>query len=195
MARGGARNRSGPAPDPNALHRARDGKEWTRLPAAGRTASPPDWPAEVTEPDIAELALWNRLWAMPQALVWEADRCHDLVAFYVRTYLEAMKPHAGAQARTFVKQLSSELLLTPASLMSGRYVVEGSAEDEAIQAAVSRHPAGSGRGHQGRPTSARDRFHVVPAGPGPDEDEDADDEEQPETDLADEIVEQERPPF
>jgi hypothetical protein len=183
----------------NALHRARDGKEWTRLPAAGRTTEPPDWPVEVSEPSVAELHLWNRLWTMPQALVWEADRCADLVAFYVRTYLEAMKPGAGAQARTFVKQLSTELLLTPQALLSARYVIEGSADDQALTASVSRHPAGSGRGHQGRPPSARDRFTVVPTGPvtgdPEDEDDESDEEQRPETDVADELREREEPPF
>lgn len=179
MPKGGARTRSGPAPDPNALVRARDGKEWTRLPAVGRTDPAPEWPLAVPEPTADELLKWREMWTMPQALVWEADRCHDLVAFYVRTFLEAMQARAGAQARTFVKQLSSELLLTPAALLSARYVIAGTDEDAALAAAVTRHPAGSGR--NGRPTSARDRFHVVPTGPSataveasPDDDDDDD---------------------
>ena len=36
--------RSGPAPDPNALKRDRDGKQWAKLPAGGRTGAPPPWP-------------------------------------------------------------------------------------------------------------------------------------------------------
>lgn len=178
MPSGGARTRSGPPPDPNALHRARDGKEWTRLPAAGRTDPAPEWPLAVEEPTADELLKWREMWTMPQALVWESDRCFDLVAFYVRTYLEAMKPRAGAQARTFVKQLSSELLLTPAALLSARYVIAGTDEDAALNAAVSRHPAGS-RPHGGRPPSARDRFTVVPTGPA------AAVEDEPDDDLTD----------
>lgn len=45
MASGGARARSGPAPDPNALRRDRktDAK-WTVLSAEGRDGPPPEWP-------------------------------------------------------------------------------------------------------------------------------------------------------
>jgi hypothetical protein len=45
MARGGARARSGPPPDPNALRRDRkDDAAWIILPAAGRQGDPPEWP-------------------------------------------------------------------------------------------------------------------------------------------------------
>jgi hypothetical protein len=42
--KGGARARSGPAPDPNALRRERDGNTWIDLPAEGRAGPPPEWP-------------------------------------------------------------------------------------------------------------------------------------------------------
>lgn len=44
MPKGGARARSGPAPDPNALNRERDKGEWKVLPREGRPGPPPDWP-------------------------------------------------------------------------------------------------------------------------------------------------------
>lgn len=44
MPKGGARARSGPAPDPNALPRVRDKGEWKVLPKEGRTGTPPQWP-------------------------------------------------------------------------------------------------------------------------------------------------------
>lgn len=177
---GGARQRSGPAPDPNALRRNKDGKEWTKLPAIGRLAPAPEWPDEVSEATPEELLMWRRVWTMPQALVWEADRVNDLVAFYVRTYLEAMKPHAGAMARTFAKQLADQLYLTPPALASGRYVVESTPEARAIDAAlasVSALPAGRG----GR-RAARDRLGQ--GFPATHEPEDDDDDPQPETDIA-----------
>lgn len=174
MARGGARPRSGRVPDPQALNRQRDGKEWTKLPSAGRLAPAPEWPLAVVEPTQEELLKWRELWTMPQALVWEADRAFDMVAFYVRTYLEAMHPKAGAQARAFVRTVSQDLLLTPEALLRARYVIAGSEEDAAIEAAISRHPAGRGGGlHSGRPTAARDRFTVVGPPVDADEDEDA----------------------
>jgi len=138
---------------------------------------PPEWPDEVVEPNEKELLMWRRIWMSPQSLVWEADHAQDMVAFYVRTYLEAMKPHAGAQARTFVKQMSEALLLSPASLTQQRYVIDGTPEARAIDAAVADHAANTRRRGPGK--SARERFTVVQ----PPDDE-------PETDVA-----SEEPPF
>lgn len=146
--------------------------------AAGRLGPAPEWPLAVPEPTEQELLKWREMWTMPQALVWEHDRTHDMVAAYVRTYLETMEPRASAVKLTFVKQLSSELLLTPGALASARYVIDGTPESAAIDAAAGRHPAGSGRAPGGAATtSARGRFTVVPTGPsGSVESDDADDE-------------------
>jgi hypothetical protein len=183
---GGARPNSGPAPDPLALNRQRDGKEWTHLPSAGRLAPAPEWPDDVPEPSPAELLRWRTLWAMPQALVWEADRVSDQVALYVRVYVEAMQPGALGGTRTLAKQLQNELLLTVPSMLSARYVVKGTSESDAIEAAMAgNHPAtvtpiqGGG--------SAKSRFTVVEVGPDPsavapsegeeDEDDDVEDDD------------------
>jgi len=183
---GGARSHSGPPPNPNALRRQRDGKEWTKLPAAGRLEPAPEWPDEVSEASERELLMWRRIWMLPQAIVWEADRVHDMVAFYVRTYLEAMRPGAGAQARTFVKQMSEALLLTPATLAQQRYVIEGTDEARAIAAAVADGKEPQRRGPR---KSARERtgFTVVTG-------REEDDEPQPETDVVKDI-DDDAPPF
>jgi hypothetical protein len=162
---GGARAYSGPAPDPNSLNRARDGKEWTHLPKAGRLDPAPEWPDDVPEPTPAELLRWRTLWAMPQALVWEADRVFDQVAMYVRVYVEAMQPNALGGTRTLAKQLQNELLLTVPSMLSARYVVKGTAESEAIEAAMAGTAAGTVTQFPGGQPSAKDRFTVVPTGP------------------------------
>ena len=44
MARGGARNRSGPQPDPNSARSDRRGIKLTSLPATGYDGQVPDWP-------------------------------------------------------------------------------------------------------------------------------------------------------
>lgn len=172
---GGARSYSGPPPDPNALKRQRDGKEWTKLPSAGRLEPAPEWPAAIDPPNEDEHLKWRELWMLPQALIWEMDRAHDLVAFYVRTYLEAMKPKAGAQARMFVRQLSNDLFLAPMALAAGRYVIEGTAEARAIDAAVADHAAAVAnprRRGPGKAKSARERFTVVgETGPAADDEE------------------------
>src|SRR5690349_2674632 len=167
---GGARVRSGPPPDMQALKRSRDGKDWTKLPAAGRLAPAPEWPAAIPEPNEAELLKWREVWTLPQALIWEHDRSFDLVAFYVRTFLEAMNPRAGAQARMFVRQLSNDLYLAPAALASGKYVIEGTREANLLDSAMANPPQSgytpTGR-PVGRPKGTRGKFSVVP--PTPDE--------------------------
>lgn len=168
----------------NALARARDGADWVRLPRTGREGDPPEWPPEVKEPSVAEIAMWHRLWRMPQALVWEADRTYDVVALYVRTFIRSMEPGCTASLITHSKTLAGELLLTPESLARGKYVIKGTPEEEALNAAIARHPAGNARG--GRPGgSAKTRLAVVPpAGGGqpaeaPDPDEATDEDEPP----------------
>jgi hypothetical protein len=146
------------APSVFALKRNRDGKEWTRLPAHGRLAEAPEWPDEAPPARDNEIVLWRRLWTLPQAIVWEADHSHDMVALYVRTFLEAMQHRAGAHARTFTKQLAGELLLTPSALAQGRYVIQGTDEDKAIQDALS---GGADRAGVATRSGGRDRGVVV----------------------------------
>lgn len=89
MASGGARARSGPAPDPNALRRDRSGdRDWLTLPAGGFDGGVPDCPL----PDVsdAESALWLRLWRKPQAAMWSQLGLEFQVAAYVRAYLRSV---------------------------------------------------------------------------------------------------------
>lgn len=124
MPRGGARSRSGPAPDPNALRRERDGKDWVKLPGAGRQGDTPPWPEHMSEPNMAELALWTRLWGTPQALVWEADGVADHVALYVRQRVMAGQEDASIGRVAIVARLAAELLLTTPALHAARYVID-----------------------------------------------------------------------
>jgi hypothetical protein len=160
---GGARRHSGPPLDFQALRRNKDYNTFTKLPAAGRLAPAPEWPIAVQEPSNDELLKWRELWTIPQALIWEQDRAYDLVAFYVRTYLEAMKPKAGAQARMFVRQLSNDLYLAPAALASGKYVIENSPEADALDAAErsAKEYADRPKGRAGRPPGSRNKFKIV----------------------------------
>lgn len=158
------------------------------MPAAGRLGAAPEWPLAVLEPTSDELVKWREMWTLPQALIWEADKAHDLVAFYVRTYLEAMMPRAGAQSRIFVRQLSNDLFLAPAALASGRYVIEGTAEASALDAAMATGTEAAGAGGRApRKRSARSRLTVVQ--PDPIEDDEPDEDTttggKPETDQTD----------
>ena len=105
---GGARTRSGPAPDPNSGRSEKRG--WTDLPASGRTGEAPEWP--LTEPTPRERVLWDRWWRKPEALIWEKDGSADYVALTVRMFAEAEVERASAENRKTVRMMMADLYLT-----------------------------------------------------------------------------------
>ena len=123
MAKGGARARSGPAPDPNALRRDRDkAGDWLSLPEAGRPGPPPQWPLiEATE---RESILWERLWSLPQAVEWERQHLELEVAMHVRTLAEAEQPGSIAALRTLVRQQSEALGLSVPGMLRNRWRID-----------------------------------------------------------------------
>lgn len=149
MASGGARARSGPAPDPNALRRDRkDDAGWTTLPAEGRSAPAPVFP--LPDAMTREVEIWNELWSRPQAILWERNSQHLEVALHVRTFVEAEQPDAKAALRTLVRQQLGELLLTIPAMASARVRI---AVDEVAEA--------RGSVVVERPSSARDRLKAL----------------------------------
>lgn len=151
MPKGGARTRSGPAPDPNAIrpNATRGGKsdEWLSLPAAGRDGDTPEWPlplvtpvskwdakqkqmVEVVTSDEAEerngreAAMWADLWTRPQAIEWERTNLEADVALYVRRYVEASEPGSVTTLSTLVRQMGDSLGLTTPGLRANRWKIE-----------------------------------------------------------------------
>lgn len=158
MPKGGARTRSGPAPDPTALRRERDAGEWTILPAEGREGATPDWPFE--EQGVREAVLWERLWRMPQALMWERYGQELEVALYVRRLAEAEKPDSAVVLSTLVRQMADSLGLTTPGMRSNRWRVDRPSEsDEEPTGSTSTTPTIA-------PTSARARLRAVAGGSG-----------------------------
>ena len=154
MPSGGARIRSGPAPDPQALRRERpgDAATWRHLPAAGRQGPAPAWPLP-TVPSKAEKKLWEELWRMPQAIVWEEQRQAMAVAAYVLAY--ANFAVAIPAERLVAVRLMGELGISIPGLRSNRWVIDPPvAEEEA--AAPPERPAGR--------APARDRLRLVSTG-------------------------------
>jgi hypothetical protein len=149
MPAGGARTRSGPAPDPNALRRSRkdDAAGWTVLPNEGRTTPTPAWPAP-TQTD-REAELWTEMWATPQALIWERDGLRHYVAMFVRLLAEAEVEKASAENRKTVRMMYADLYLTSDAMARARIRI---AEDET---AAKREPGVAKR------ATARDRMRVV----------------------------------
>lgn len=150
MPKGGARTRSGPAPDPTALRRERDAGDWSILPAEGRRGATPEWP--LTEQTLREDELWERLWRMPQALMWERYGQELEVGLYVRRLAEAESPDASVAVGTLVRQMADSLGLTTPGMRSNRWRI---AAEEAPAAASPRAARAAG-------SSARSRLKVVP---------------------------------
>lgn len=77
----------------------------------------------------AEVQLWEKLWAMPQAVVWEESHADREVAQYVRWKVRAEQ--GDLKAATEARQLSDRLGLNPLALLRLRLEIEraGEAED------------------------------------------------------------------
>ena len=136
MTSGGARARSGPVPERNAIRNGRSGADWIRLPASGRKGDPPDWPAAVPRPTKHELAHWTEEWRRPQAIMWEAAGQELEVALYVRAVRIAANPKAKSADRTLVRQLLEHLGLSQPGLARNRWmIVDDSAMTGEAQAA------------------------------------------------------------
>src|SRR3954465_14288393 len=103
MPRGG-HAASGPAPDPNALRRARpaDAATWISLPAEGRPGEPPEWP--LVEAEGREWELWADFWARPQAIMWEGMGQVYEVAMCVRMLARAEQPRSSIELQKVVRQ-------------------------------------------------------------------------------------------
>lgn len=107
---------NGPPPSPNARRRnARPA--FRRLHATGRPGVPPVWPlgGRATK---QELALWEQLWASPQATAWEEMGWVRTVARYARITVAAERPKAIAAVMSEARQLEDRLGLNPKAMRS-----------------------------------------------------------------------------
>jgi hypothetical protein len=187
--KGGARARSGPPPDPNALRRDRPGdKPWTPLPAEGRAGPPPEWPllgvdahidtlTKAAGKDAAklmvvervaeqihdrELALWAREWRRPQAVEWERNGQEVEVALYVRAVVVAERGNAATSLRNLVRQYQEALGISLPGLARNHWRIEEAKDD------ANAPPGPSSRAakpkDKGKAKSARERFEVLDGG-------------------------------
>lgn len=120
MTSGGARARSGPPPDPNALRRDRDASQWERFPAT-RPAPAPAWP--LSKATKRELELWRRVWARGEANAWEAYGMDTEVAMYVRNLREVEAPGASATSRNLLLRQMDSLGLTMGGKAKNRWII------------------------------------------------------------------------
>lgn len=146
-------NRSGPAPDPNALRRERpsDQAGWTHLPVEGRQGDPPPWP--LSRPRARELQVWVEEWRRPQAVMWERLRLEREVAIYVRSLTVAEQPKASVASRTLLRQQQEALGLSVPGLNRLRWSIGSAARQQPQQRAT---------GTEG--PSMRDRLRAIEGG-------------------------------
>lgn len=149
MASGGARARSGPAPDPNALRRDRkDDKAWVDLPVSP-VEDAPAFP--LLDESGMELSLWAELWQKPQAHMWMALGLKWQVAAYVRAFAESVLPEASAGLKTAVLRQEAELGLSTVGMGQLRWKI---AVDEVAERREDVKPARK---------SSRDRLKALNA--------------------------------
>ena len=147
MTSGGARGRSGPAPDPKSLRSLT--RDWITLPAEGFQGDVPAWP--LSGQSEREVEVWQAHWRMPQAVRWSAEQMTWNVAFYVRRFAEAEESGSAANLSTLVKQLAEDLGLSKAGMDRNRWRIADAPALALVGAADAKVvPIESG--------SSRDRF-------------------------------------
>lgn len=156
MARGGARNRSGPKADPNSGRSDRRGYKLTALPAEGYDGPVPEWP--LSEASGRELEVWESLWRTPQACAWsmpsESWRTRT-VALYCRTVVRCEDPAAGAALLAQLHRFADQIGMTTAGLAEMGWAVATDALAE------RRDGDGEAAERPAKPTSSRDRMRLV----------------------------------
>jgi hypothetical protein len=94
--------------------RRRNSARITQIPAGGREGPTPKWPL-VVAPTPAERRMWAKLWAKPQAVIWEAMSLEQEVALYCKVWTHA-ETSMGARALAEVRQIGDRLLLNPVAM-------------------------------------------------------------------------------
>jgi hypothetical protein len=117
MARGGARNRSGPAPDPSSGRSDARGYSLQSLPAEGYSGPVPEFP--LPNALVREIELWEAAWRTPQACAWsmpsESWR-QRTVAMWVRLSVRCEDLEAGAALLGQLHRFADQIGMTTAGL-------------------------------------------------------------------------------
>lgn len=167
MAKGGARNRSGPQWDPNSGRSDRRGLRLSTLPAEGYAGEPPRFPLQpmtvwldyfvgsgrerehVREPDEGgtaifrdrEAELWTWAWTLPQAAAWAREpwRWHT-VAMWVRTAVVCEGAEAQAADKNSLHRFADQIGMTPAGLRENGWTISADELGEKRSAPVVEEP-------------------------------------------------------
>jgi hypothetical protein len=115
MARGGARNRSGPQPEEGSRTSDRKGYILTALPSAGYDGEAPEFPL----PGALgrELEVWAQVWTYPQACAWiDQPRLWRHVAMYVRWSVRMEADGASAALGNVVMRYADDAGISEAGM-------------------------------------------------------------------------------
>lgn len=155
MASGGARNRSGPQPDPASGRSDRRGLKFNQIPAGGWAGVVPEFPLpemsryrweideegkrrEVYDSDLTqefrsrEVEVWLESWRTPQAAMWSIEAWRwQVIAEYCRlkTVVET-KPDANAALVGQLHRFRDQIGLTPAGLRENGWEIVHDELDE-----------------------------------------------------------------
>lgn len=143
MAHGGARNRSGPPPDPSSGRSDARGYSLTALPSEGYAGPVPDFPL----PDLSgrEAEVWEQAWRTPQACAWSlpSERWRvPTVALWVRVKVRCEDPEAPVALYAQLHRFADQIGMTTAGLaeMGWRVAVDEVAAKAAERPAESAAP-------------------------------------------------------
>lgn len=115
MPPGGARNRSGPQPDPNSLRSAQRSQGMTALPSEGFKGEVPDFP--LPEVSARESVVWETAWQSPQACAWVTEPWrHRTIAMWVRWSVRMEETDSNASLGATTMRLADQIGMTPAGL-------------------------------------------------------------------------------
>lgn len=155
MARGGARNRSGPQPDPNSGRSDRRNLQFAALDPDGYDGDAPEWPLAKPQVDIdihdAEQSAWADAWTTPQAIAWADEPWRwPIIAEYCRIKATVeVNPGASAALVSQLHRYRDQIGFTPAGLRENGWQIgkpPAKSEDEPRAAAA---------------TGSRDRLKVI----------------------------------
>lgn len=172
MASGGARARSGPAPDLSSARSDARGLRYEVLPVEGYSGDVPVFPLPEVEVvfttsagerivdfelsdarNARERDLWAEAWTWPQAVAWAREpwRWYS-VAQWVRTAVLCESAEGKSNDKTVLLRLAEQIGLTPAGLSLNGW-----------QIGVVDSPGGEGERKVARRKTSRDRvkFEVV----------------------------------
>lgn len=143
MGSGGARSRSGPAPNPASKRSDSRGLDDVvrLLPSSGSSKRAPTWPFPTGS--AREKALWRKLWTYPQAVAWADESWRHLtIANYVRWQVKSEAPDATPSVMTQVNRLADSIGLSPAGLRENRWeIIDDPPDAEEDQKPTTRREA------------------------------------------------------